>query len=68
MQCKISVSPHNLDHSSSLQVPHKAYANIDGFASAQFVVKAGENKLARPVAGGVVKAGVLKSQVLAGNL
>ncbi|KAF9532238.1 PhoD-like phosphatase-domain-containing protein [Crepidotus variabilis] len=44
------------------------YANLDGFISAQFIVKAGENKLRRPVAGGVVKAGVLKSQVVAGNL
>ena len=53
---------------------------MDGFASAQFVVRAGlslpllageddiqfgvgENKLSRPVAGGSVKAGVLKSSV-----
>ena len=58
-----------------------ATANTDGFASAVFVVQAGEshvlkcasfmanaqppgaNKLQRPVAGGKVMAGVLKSQV-----
>ncbi|KAI0273709.1 PhoD-like phosphatase-domain-containing protein [Gloeopeniophorella convolvens] len=37
--------------------------NLDGFASAQFVVQSGANKLSRPVAGGSVKAGVLKSTV-----
>ncbi|KIJ34147.1 hypothetical protein M422DRAFT_263800 [Sphaerobolus stellatus SS14] len=36
--------------------------NLDGFASAQFVVNSGENRLSRPIAGGSVKAGVLKSQ------
>ncbi|KAF9053604.1 hypothetical protein BDZ89DRAFT_938697 [Hymenopellis radicata] len=36
-------------------------ANLHGFASAQFAVHAGGNKLARPVAGGGVLAGVLKS-------
>ncbi|KAF8201444.1 PhoD-like protein [Pholiota molesta] len=39
------------------------FANLDGFASAQFVVKAGDNRLSRPVAGGSVLAGVLQSQV-----
>ncbi|EDR10178.1 uncharacterized protein LACBIDRAFT_248389, partial [Laccaria bicolor S238N-H82] len=37
-----------------------SFANLDGFASANFVVSNGENKLSRPVAGGVVKASVLK--------
>ncbi|KAJ7470691.1 PhoD-like phosphatase-domain-containing protein [Mycena latifolia] len=37
------------------------FANLDGFASAEFIVKAGENKLSRPVADGAVLAGVLKS-------
>ncbi|KAI8968680.1 PhoD-like phosphatase-domain-containing protein [Trametes punicea] len=37
--------------------------NLDAFASASFVVDAGTNKLRRPVAGGQVKAGVLKVQV-----
>ncbi|THU99311.1 hypothetical protein K435DRAFT_828150 [Dendrothele bispora CBS 962.96] len=39
------------------------FANLDGFATAEFEVKAGANKLSRPVGGGVVaiKAGALKS-------
>ncbi|KAJ6630716.1 PhoD-like phosphatase-domain-containing protein [Mycena sp. CBHHK59/15] len=37
------------------------FANLDSFASAQFIVKAGTNRLLRPVAGGKVAAGVLKS-------
>ncbi|KAL7283566.1 hypothetical protein ACG7TL_003001 [Trametes sanguinea] len=37
--------------------------NLDAFASATFVVEAGANKLARPVAGGKVNAGVLKVQL-----
>lgn len=36
------------------------FANLDGFASAKFSVRNGENKILRPVAGGVVKAGILK--------
>ncbi|KAI0748331.1 PhoD-like phosphatase-domain-containing protein [Daedaleopsis nitida] len=35
--------------------------NLDAFASATFIVKAGANKLSRPVAGGSVRAGALKS-------
>ena len=35
---------------------------MDGFASASFLVHAGQNKLARPVAGGKVFAGALKIQ------
>ena len=34
--------------------------NLDSFASASFVVHAGQNRLARPVAGGKVLAGALK--------
>ncbi|TFY52485.1 hypothetical protein EVG20_g10529, partial [Dentipellis fragilis] len=41
-----------------------AFANLDAFASAQFVVHNGANKLTRPVAGGSVNAGVLKSSVV----
>lgn len=37
-----------------------AFANLDGFPIAQFVVKNGENKISRPVGGGAVVAGVLK--------
>ncbi|KAJ7582787.1 PhoD-like phosphatase-domain-containing protein, partial [Mycena floridula] len=39
-------------------------ANLDGFASAQFTVNPGENRLARPVAGGNTSAGVLRSKVV----
>ncbi|KLO12363.1 hypothetical protein SCHPADRAFT_941275 [Schizopora paradoxa] len=39
-------------------------ANLGNFASANFIVKAGANKLNRPVAGGSVAAGVLKSTAL----
>ncbi|KAG7452581.1 uncharacterized protein BT62DRAFT_879359 [Guyanagaster necrorhizus] len=38
-----------------------ASANLKGFATAEFIVKAGESKLSRPVAGGTVLAGALKS-------
>ncbi|KAK1221855.1 hypothetical protein PQX77_015325 [Marasmius sp. AFHP31] len=37
-----------------------SFPNLDAFISAEFVVEAGANKLARPVAGGVVNAGALK--------
>ncbi|KAK0483555.1 PhoD-like phosphatase-domain-containing protein [Armillaria novae-zelandiae] len=36
-------------------------ANLNGFASAEFLVKAGDNRLSRPVAGGTVLAGALKT-------
>ncbi|KDQ33328.1 hypothetical protein PLEOSDRAFT_1099298 [Pleurotus ostreatus PC15] len=39
------------------------FPNTDGFASAEFPVKNGENKLHRPVAGGKVNAGALKVTV-----
>lgn len=42
------------------------FANLDGFATAHFVVKNGQNRLSRPVGGGAVNAGVLKSSVVAG--
>ena len=44
-----------------------ANANLDAFASATFVVQKGANKLQRPVAGGKVLAGVLRSTVDASN-
>ncbi|KAF8902073.1 PhoD-like protein [Gymnopilus junonius] len=44
-----------------------SFANLDGFASAQFTVKSGQNKLSRPVAGGQVNAGVLKTQMVLGQ-
>ncbi len=40
-----------------------AFRNFDGFPIASFIVKAGENHLALPVAGGNVASGALKSQV-----
>ncbi|RDB21292.1 Alkaline phosphatase D [Hypsizygus marmoreus] len=40
-----------------------SFANLEGFPTAHFVVKNGENKLSRPVAGGTVGAGVLKSSL-----
>lgn len=42
------------------------FANLDGFATAHFVVKNGQNRLSRPVGGGAVNAGVLKSSVVTG--
>ncbi|KAJ7285916.1 PhoD-like phosphatase-domain-containing protein [Mycena rebaudengoi] len=38
-----------------------SFPNLDGFVSAQFTVHAGANKLSRPVAGGAVAAGALKT-------
>ncbi|KAG6883107.1 hypothetical protein C0993_007797 [Termitomyces sp. T159_Od127] len=38
-----------------------ANANLDHLETANFIVKAGENKLSRPVAGGAVTAGVIKA-------
>ncbi|KAF9452393.1 PhoD-like protein [Macrolepiota fuliginosa MF-IS2] len=40
------------------------FRNLDGFAIASFLVKAGDNRLSRPVAGGKVLSGALKSQVV----
>ncbi|KAL1744013.1 PhoD-like phosphatase-domain-containing protein [Schizophyllum fasciatum] len=40
-----------------------SHANLDSFASANFSVKAGDNRLSRPVAGGSVGAGALKATV-----
>jgi len=42
----------------------EAFRNSDGFAIASFIVNAHENHLARPVAGGNVLSGALKSQVV----
>jgi alkaline phosphatase D len=38
----------------------KAFRNLDGFASASFSVKAGANRLTRPVSKGKVLSGALK--------
>ncbi|KAF8587157.1 hypothetical protein K439DRAFT_1631011 [Ramaria rubella] len=56
----ITVSPKTLT-ATYYGMNNISNPNLDGFASAKFQVNAGENKLSRPVAGGTVKAGVLKS-------
>ncbi|KAG6919791.1 hypothetical protein DXG01_000291 [Tephrocybe rancida] len=38
-----------------------SFVNLDSLQIANFVVKAGENKLSRPVAGGAVQAGIIKA-------
>ncbi|KAH9050697.1 PhoD-like phosphatase-domain-containing protein [Lactarius hengduanensis] len=58
----ITVSPSTLT-ATYYAMNNISNPNLDGFASAQFIVEAGANKLSRPVAGGSVKAGVLKSNV-----
>ncbi|KAG6888551.1 hypothetical protein C0995_007423 [Termitomyces sp. Mi166 len=45
----------------SLTCFNVANANLDHLEIANFVVKAGENKLSRPVAGGSVTAGIIKA-------
>jgi len=40
------------------------FRNLDGFPIASFIVNAGQNRLSRPVAGGHVASGALKSQVV----
>ncbi|TFK42649.1 PhoD-like phosphatase-domain-containing protein [Crucibulum laeve] len=57
----LSIDTHNLN-ATYYAMRNISFANLDGFASANFVVKSGENKLSRPVAGGTVNAGVLRSQ------
>jgi len=66
MRCATFVSPRKNYSGKDVTNVNKsivAFANLDGFASAHFIVKAGENKLSRPVAGGIVSAGVLKSHL-----
>jgi alkaline phosphatase D len=46
------------------QLLFKAFRNLDGFAAASFIVKPGDNRLDRPVAGGRILSGALKSQVV----
>ncbi|PIL24183.1 hypothetical protein GSI_13936 [Ganoderma sinense ZZ0214-1] len=52
----------NVSASAQLRHVHEGNANLGAFPSATFNVKAGANKLSRPVAGGSVMAGVLKVQ------
>nr|BAL02928.1 PhoD-like protein [Pholiota nameko] len=58
----LSIDPNHLN-ATYYGMNNITFANLDGFATAQFVVKAGQNKLSRPVAGGSVLAGVLQAQV-----
>ncbi|KAF8078013.1 PhoD-like phosphatase-domain-containing protein [Lyophyllum atratum] len=58
----LSVDSENLN-ATYYGMRNTSYANLDGFPTAKFVVKNGENKLSRPVAGGAVEAGVLKSSL-----
>ncbi|KAJ4001349.1 PhoD-like phosphatase-domain-containing protein [Lentinula boryana] len=55
----LTIDPNTLN-ATYYAMRNITFANLDGFASANFVVKAGENKLSRPVAGGSTLAGVLK--------
>ncbi|KXN82055.1 hypothetical protein AN958_03213 [Leucoagaricus sp. SymC.cos] len=56
-------SVRNVSNALSLHVFKSAFRNFDGFASANFTVNAGENRLACPVASGHALSGALKSQV-----
>lgn len=56
----LNISPSTLS-ATYFAMNNISNPNLDGFASAHFVVEKGANKLSRPVAGGSVKAGVLKS-------
>jgi len=56
----LTISPKTLT-ATYYAMDNVSNPNLDGFASAKFVVNVGENKLSRPVAGGKVNAGVLKS-------
>lgn len=55
--------PSSLRSCSYVHLLHLANPNLDGFASAKFVVNAGENRLSRPIGGGSVLAGALKGVV-----
>ncbi|KAG6876522.1 hypothetical protein C0992_012585 [Termitomyces sp. T32_za158] len=65
----ITVDPHTLnatfygmnDICKYIPPYNQANANLDHLEIANFVVKAGENKLSRPVAGGAVTAGIIKA-------
>ncbi|PPR03538.1 hypothetical protein CVT24_007024 [Panaeolus cyanescens] len=60
----LSIDPNQVN-ATYYAMRNITFANLDGFASAQFNVKKEANKLTRPVAGGSVLAGVLKSQAKA---
>ncbi|EIN07516.1 hypothetical protein PUNSTDRAFT_114943 [Punctularia strigosozonata HHB-11173 SS5] len=55
----LTIDPHTLN-ATYYAMRNISNPNLDGFASAHFVVQNGANKLMRPVAGGSVQAGILK--------
>lgn len=59
----LEVSPKTLN-ATYYSMRDVTFRNSDGFAIASFIVNAGENRLGRPVAGGKVLSGALKSQVV----
>ncbi|KAJ3492307.1 hypothetical protein NLI96_g25 [Meripilus lineatus] len=58
----LKLDPNNA-FASYYAMRNTSTANLDSFISANFTVKAGANKLTRPVAGGQVLAGALKSGI-----
>ncbi|CAL1705043.1 unnamed protein product [Somion occarium] len=56
----LTIDPHQIN-ATYFAMRNVSNPNLDSFASAQFNVKTGANKLTRPVAGGSVLAGVLKA-------
>ncbi|KAF9447384.1 hypothetical protein P691DRAFT_731563 [Macrolepiota fuliginosa MF-IS2] len=59
----LSLTPTSLN-ATYYSMRNVTFRNSDGFAIASFLVNAGDNHLARPVAGGHVLSGALKSQVV----
>ncbi|KAI1794562.1 PhoD-like phosphatase-domain-containing protein [Ganoderma leucocontextum] len=57
----LTLDPHQAN-ATYWAMSNVSTANLEAFSSATFIVKAGANKLSRPVAGGSVLAGVLKVQ------
>ncbi|KAI0797673.1 PhoD-like phosphatase-domain-containing protein [Abortiporus biennis] len=62
----LTLDPHNAN-ATYFAMRNISNSNLDSFQSAVFNVKTGANKLTRPVAGGSVLAGVLKSSVQSSN-
>ncbi|KXN90604.1 Alkaline phosphatase D [Leucoagaricus sp. SymC.cos] len=59
----LEITPKTLN-ATYYSMRNVTFRNSDGFAIATFIVNAGENRLSRPVAGGKVLSGALKSQVV----
>ncbi|THG99643.1 hypothetical protein EW026_g2761 [Hermanssonia centrifuga] len=60
----LTIEPHQVN-ATYWAMQNITNANLEAFPSATFIVEAGANKLSRPVAGGKVAAGVLKTEALA---